>query len=127
MIQEVDTSLERLKNTTGFITGIKSIADQINMLGLNSSIEAARVGQAGRGFAVVAKEIRQLSDATMNYVNQIKPFLMDIESSSSVIGEKSNVVNGHTNELKRISEETLLFLDNLTKMVAELKTLQATL
>ena len=127
MIQEVNVSLERLKDATGFITGIKSIADQINMLGLNSSIEAARVGQAGRGFAVVAQEIRQLSDGTMNYVNQIKPFLMAIENSSGVIGDKSSTVNEYTSELRRISEETLQSLDNLTKMVAELYSLQATL
>jgi len=127
MIEEVNVSLERLKDATKFITGIKSIADQINMLGLNSSIEAARVGQAGRGFAVVAQEIRQLSDGTMNYVNQIKPFLMAIESSSGVIGERSNTVNEYTGELRRISEETLQSLDNLTKMVSELYALQETL
>jgi seryl-tRNA synthetase len=127
MIEEVDVSMERLKNTTKFITGIKSIADQINMLGLNSSIEAARVGQAGRGFAVVAQEIRQLADSTMNYVNQIKTFLSDIESSSGVIGGKSNTVSEHTKDLKQISEETLHSLENLTKMVAELNELQANL
>jgi uncharacterized protein Yka (UPF0111/DUF47 family) len=127
MIHEASTSMERLKDANKFITGIKSIADQTNMLGLNASIEAARVGQAGRGFAVVAHEIRQLSEGTKNYVNQIKPFLMDIESSTGVIGEKSSVVNEYTSELKRISEETLRSLENLTKMVAELNSLQANL
>jgi uncharacterized FlaG/YvyC family protein len=124
MIKEVNVSLERLKDATSFITGIKSIADQINLLGLNSSIEAARAGQAGRGFAVVAQEIRQLSDGAMNYVNQIKPFLMDIESSSGVIGERSSTVNEHTSELKRVSEETLRSLEDLKKMVEELNELQ---
>ena len=116
-------SKEKSKNTAGFITGIKGIADQISILGINATIEAARVGQAGRGFAVVAEEIRRLSLGTMDFVNQIQPFLVDIRDSSDSIEEKSDLVSNHTKALKDIAEEILTSLGDLTTMVAELKTL----
>lgn len=40
---------------------ISDVAERTNMLGMNSSIEAAHLGSAGRGFEVIAGQIRALS------------------------------------------------------------------
>ena len=42
------------------------------MLGLNASIEAARLGNDGRGFAVVATQIRELSASSRKTSEDIK-------------------------------------------------------
>lgn len=47
--------------TFATVDRIAQITRQMNVLGLNARIEAARVGQQGAGFALVAEEVRKVS------------------------------------------------------------------
>ncbi|MDD9266134.1 methyl-accepting chemotaxis protein [Paenibacillus sp. GCM10023248] len=58
---------------------IEEISAQTNLLSLNASIEAARVGEHGKGFAVVAGEIRKLADLTKKSTEEINETIEQIE------------------------------------------------
>lgn len=67
------------------VTLIKRIAEQINMLSLNASIEAARAGSAGRGFAVVASEIKSLANQVATASQKIEQDIRDVQVTSSQV------------------------------------------
>ncbi|WP_368086827.1 methyl-accepting chemotaxis protein [Paenibacillus sp. yr247] len=57
---------------------IKGISAQINLLALNASIEAARVGEHGRGFTVVANETRKLAAQSSSSVDVISELIRQV-------------------------------------------------
>lgn len=54
---------------------MKNIASQINILGINASIEAAKAGSYGAGFGVVAQEIRNLSHVTSESLQRTRTLI----------------------------------------------------
>ncbi len=95
-IIQINSINEEYNNSSGII---QDIAMQIKMLSLNASIEAAHVGAAGKGFAVVAGEVGSLADKTQN-------------ATKSFITSYS-----------KVSEETSMVNENITDIIAEIKTL----
>ncbi len=68
---------------------IAEIADQINLLSLNASIEAARAGDAGKGFAVVASEINKLASNTSEAVEQIRETIDGVQEAFGTLSNSS--------------------------------------
>ena len=71
-IAEISEQSKRIAETVSIII---DIADKINLLSLNASIEAARAGDYGRGFAVVADEIGKLAVQTTDSIKEIEQVL----------------------------------------------------
>jgi methyl-accepting chemotaxis protein len=75
---------------------IAKVAHKTNMLALNASIEAVRVGEAGRGFMVVAEEVKALARSTREAAQEISSQIRTMESANNAVtdafGEVLNVV-----------------------------------
>ncbi|WP_419095558.1 methyl-accepting chemotaxis protein [Alkalihalobacterium alkalicellulosilyticum] len=78
-ITEIVSSMDEITN---FMGEIETITGQTNLLALNASIEAARAGTAGKGFSVVANEIRNLSNQTNDFADQIKKIIENTQGNT---------------------------------------------
>ena len=104
------------KKIDDFIKIIDDIANSINLISINASIEAAHAGEVGKGFAVVAKEINKLAENSKEATDIIKATTLDINKKISkavdVLGEtkvvsinESTSVKETVSSLKNISDE----------------------
>lgn len=98
LVENVSNAAIKINSITEII---KDIADQTNLLSLNASIEAARVGEKGKGFAVVATEIKTLADTSAQNAVAIEKLIVNI---SSLIMKTEQSTKQSRNDIKTNSE-----------------------
>ncbi len=156
-VEAVNHIADQIKRTNESIAQIDqavalilSISEQTNLLSLNASIEAARVGVYGRGFAVVAEEIRNLSEQSAAGAEMIKDLANTITEMSMksvqqvetvhslIVMEQENVSNAQqkyeelssninlsVNEIKSIAEKTEHLTNYKERVIANVQGLSA--
>ena len=77
--QTLLTALGRLEENADRIS---RIAEEVNILAINASIEAARAGPAGRGFAIVAAAVTELARSTSETTNTISASLLELKDTT---------------------------------------------
>ncbi len=93
---------------------IVKISNQLNMLSLNASIEAARSGEAGKGFSVVAHEITNLSTDTKTGIGKINAILEKILENSSNVEESIHQSIKDFEGSRVIFDEAIASFSNIT-------------
>ncbi|WMJ23745.1 [Fe-Fe] hydrogenase large subunit C-terminal domain-containing protein [Paludicola sp. MB14-C6] len=78
---------------------VSKIANQTNILSLNASIEAARVGVAGKGFAVVAEEVRNLAANSKKAVSSAEICNKQVQTAIEDINHIVEIINKTVNTL----------------------------
>jgi len=112
------TTLLTLQDEVGtinqVIVAIIKIADQSNLLSLNTAIRANKSGAQGKGFTVIAASIREMAD-------QIALATLDIEQSVQeiikTVLEASEHVNAFSEKVHSQDQETLQISQELTQLI----------
>ena len=118
---------KEMLETDAVLSFIKKVAGQTNLLGLNASIEAARVGAEGRGFAVVAEEVRKLAENSANSAVQIADILKRMKESINTVSSSSGQIEGVISHQAEVIEAISSHSRDLMELSRELKHLSGTL
>ncbi|MDK2808029.1 MAG: hypothetical protein PWP24_763 [Clostridiales bacterium] len=111
--EKMDTLIKQAEKMAEVLAFIQKIAASSKMMGLNASIEAARVGEAGRGFSVVAKEIEKMSLTTKESASNIERTVHDMK-------ETVNVISKDGSEAANLLLEQVEKLNEITQSIAKL-------
>lgn len=107
------------EHINGVVTTIVDLADEIDMLSLNASIESARAGEAGRGFAVVAEQVKKLAEASQQAAGETSELIerttTAVEHGSSIVEESSACME----EVQMGAEETASRISGIVERFRE--------
>ena len=99
---------ESSNQISGIIKTIEDISFQTNILALNASVEAARVGAAGKGFAVVANEVQQLAAKSAESAKNITDLIVNsvqlVQYGASLSGETMTALLNVVSSAKKSTE-----------------------
>ncbi|MBU2646553.1 ABC transporter substrate-binding protein [bacterium] len=113
------------------IKSIDNIAFQTNLIALNASVEAARVGKAGQGFAVVAQEIRglaqQAKEAAESTQILVTEIIDSISASESQVRQSTQAFNDLVDKSGKTEELINIFQKATSKQNSEIERIHISL
>ncbi len=122
-MQQMILSMNNINNKSSQIINIvKTIEDisfQTNILALNASIEAARVGEAGKGFSVVAEEVRELANKSREAVDDINLLIQDTINSINNGMDITNLTAKSLKDIISISNDFILSISDIANASKE--------
>ncbi|HRX15889.1 MAG TPA: ammonium transporter [Spirochaetota bacterium] len=124
-MRQIESSSQKVTEVARFLV---DISEQLTLLSLNASIEAARSGTEGQGFSIIAHEINNLSDTTLKHTKEAARYINEIgstvSSGAAALSEAMDSFQTIRNEidiLKRIMKMLMEESDNYRSIVHEMR------
>jgi methyl-accepting chemotaxis protein len=109
-----------LEKAGALVSDVEGIAEVINVVAINASIEAAHVGKAGAGFSVIAGEVRKLAATTQKNSEEIAGFLSSIGSGVTGIAGSNTELSASFGTLSRNVQDTVCLLEVIAERTSNL-------
>ena len=78
----------QMKEIVGIAKQLNDISFKLTILSLNASVEAAHAGNSGSGFEVLASEMRELSESSTGFSNQVSEVVQTMQERVAKTSEK---------------------------------------
>jgi hypothetical protein len=106
-----------IEQITDILKNIEDFAEQNKIISINSSIEAARLGEKGKGFHVLALEIRKLNQKTSDFTKIINNIIVSFkEYNENLImdwqDKTSDIINSIKDSSKNLEEIINILIDS---------------
>jgi len=111
---------DQANTVSAVITTMTKVADQTNLLSLNASIEAERLGEQGRGVAVVAREVLRLADQTAVATLDIERMVVEMRATVSAGVSEVKAFTGEMRQGVQTSTEINRQLSQIISLIKEL-------
>jgi methyl-accepting chemotaxis protein len=118
-IEKIGSAVDDLRQCA---VRVKQLARRTNMVALNASVEATRVGELGAGFAVVASEVRALAQQSTDDASQMLTRTTQLEEQLAGQRLAASIKDSSDAELKAQAEAAARgAIGGLVKSVGEVK------
>lgn len=117
-----NADIKKIEEVGDFII---NISNQLKLLALNASIEAARAGQAGKGFSVVADEMNEMSSKTKDGIEVINNIVREIIESSEQVNESIRACVETYNKSTGAFEQVNSSFRSIDKQSGEIRNMMA--
>lgn len=124
LTETLDKVSETIKSVSSASASINEIARETQLVALNASIEAARLGDAGKGFAVIGAAVKALADQIGVFAKQNEVSLRSLEGTlgqltaeakqNSSTAEAAMAASGEAAETTRTIQSLVTTVGRLT-------------